>query len=115
MLTVCMHTPCSGTFQVPDVQPRDTFLSLDCATKGLAFVNSCNLGWYWPAAGPQLTLYVPGACLQQGTNWLVVVEFGGMVYGCEGQRPSLPSGSWHASSSACGCSSGRSAQCVATS
>ena len=34
-----------------DAQPADTFLGLDCATKGLAFVNGFNMGWYWPQAG----------------------------------------------------------------
>ena len=69
---------------MPDAQPRDTFLSLDCATKGLALVNGFNLGWYWPAAGPQLTLYVPGPLLRQGSNDLAVLEVGGMAYGCQG-------------------------------
>lgn len=40
--------------------PPDTFLAMPGFTKGLAFVNGFNLGWYWPSQGPQQTLYIPG-------------------------------------------------------
>ena len=33
-------------------------------------------GWYWPAIGPQNTLYVPGPVLQGCNNELVLLEVG---------------------------------------
>ena len=39
-------------------QPKDTFLQLDGWSKGVAFLNSHNLGRYWPIMGPQVTLYI---------------------------------------------------------
>ena len=41
----------------------DTFLQLPGWHKGQAFVNGVNLGRYWPAAGPQYTLFVPANVL----------------------------------------------------
>lgn len=32
---------------------------------------------YWPDAGPQLTLYVPGPVLREGTNEIVLLEIEG--------------------------------------
>ena len=43
--------------------------------QGLAWVNGFNLGWYWPAAGPQMTTYVPGPLLRAGGNDVVLLEF----------------------------------------
>jgi Beta-galactosidase jelly roll domain len=44
--------------------------------KGIAFINGFNLGRYWPRAGPQRTLLVPGSLLNANSpNRLVVVEF----------------------------------------
>ena len=62
-----------GVFTV-DARPADTFLSVDGWTKGQAFVNDFNLGRYWPAVGPQKTLYVPASLLRVGTNTLVLFE-----------------------------------------
>ena len=42
--------------------------------KGVAFVNGFNLGWYWPQAGPQMTLYIPGPMLRDGENELILLE-----------------------------------------
>ena len=44
-----------------------------CA-QGIAWVNGFNLGWYWPAKGPQMTLYLPGPLLQRGVNEIVLLE-----------------------------------------
>ena len=43
--------------------------------QGLAWVNGFNLGWYWPAAGPQMTTFVPGPLLRAGGNDIVLLEF----------------------------------------
>ncbi|XP_050042169.2 beta-galactosidase-like [Dermacentor andersoni] len=49
-----------GTFTLKQGQnPADTFLNPSGWIKGFAFINGFNLGRYWPAAGPQVTLYVP--------------------------------------------------------
>jgi len=55
---------------------EDTFLHLPGWTKGVAFINGFNLGRYWPAVGPQVTLYIPGVFLHTGgkQNILVLVE-----------------------------------------
>ena len=45
--------------------------------KGVAFINGFNLGWYWPKAGPQMTMYVPGPMLQDGDNELILLEVEG--------------------------------------
>ena len=44
--------------------------------QGQAYVNGFNLGRYWPAAGPQDTLYVPANVLLSGQQLskLVLVE-----------------------------------------
>lgn len=55
-------------------QPLDTFLDTSGWGKGVAFINGHNLGRYWPAAGPQMTLYVPAALLQAGMNELIILE-----------------------------------------
>ncbi|CAB4021117.1 beta-galactosidase-like [Paramuricea clavata] len=49
---------------MPDGKPPlDTFLYLKNWSKGQAFVNRFNVGRYWPARGPQQTLYVPANSL----------------------------------------------------
>ncbi|KAF7494158.1 Beta-galactosidase [Sarcoptes scabiei] len=50
-----------GDFYLPNrtEYPLDSFLKLDLWRKGIAFLNGHNLGRYWPAAGPQITLYTP--------------------------------------------------------
>ena len=81
---------CRGSFSISSAAARrqgalpDTFLSLDCATKGLAWVNGQPLGWYWPAQGPQHTLYIPGPCLKAGQNAVALLEFGGIEQDCAG-------------------------------
>ncbi|XP_023235780.1 beta-galactosidase-like isoform X2 [Centruroides sculpturatus] len=51
----------SVNFTLPTAaEPLDSFLNLRNWTKGVAFLNGFNLGRYWPAMGPQVTLYTPG-------------------------------------------------------
>ncbi|KAK0400067.1 hypothetical protein QR680_003338 [Steinernema hermaphroditum] len=60
-----------GTFET-DVQ-QDTFLDPRQWRKGQLFINGYNVGRYWPAAGPQITLYVPGSYLRP-VNSIVILE-----------------------------------------
>ncbi|XP_043240588.1 beta-galactosidase-like [Amphibalanus amphitrite] len=68
----------TGEFDLPagvDADsPTDTFLRLDGWRRGVAFVNGFNLGRYWPAQGPQVTLYVPGTLLKAASNRLTLLE-----------------------------------------
>ncbi|XP_029445508.1 beta-galactosidase [Rhinatrema bivittatum] len=43
---------------IPDL-PQDTFIRFPGWTKGQIWINGFNLGRYWPARGPQVTLFVP--------------------------------------------------------
>ncbi|KAL1438019.1 hypothetical protein MTO96_048474 [Rhipicephalus appendiculatus] len=70
-----------GTFKLGEGQkPLDTFLDPSNYTKGIAFVNGINLGRYWPAAGPQVRLYVPGVFLRPHPeeNKLIMFEVEGL-------------------------------------
>uniref|UniRef100_A0A8C0LWF6 Beta-galactosidase n=1 Tax=Canis lupus familiaris TaxID=9615 RepID=A0A8C0LWF6_CANLF len=49
------------------LSPFDTFMKLEGWEKGVVFINGQNLGRYWNI-GPQETLYLPGAWLDQGIN-----------------------------------------------
>jgi beta-galactosidase len=42
----------------------------------VAFINSFNLGRYWPITGPQVTFYVPGCYLKlyPAVNELIMLE-----------------------------------------
>lgn len=53
-----------------------TYLDMSDWGKGIAWVNSFNLGWYWPSKGPQMTLYVPGPVLKEGDNEVIFLELG---------------------------------------
>ncbi|KAM9079556.1 beta-galactosidase-1-like protein 2 isoform 3-T3 [Megaptera novaeangliae] len=55
------------------VSPCDTFVKLEGWEKGVVFINGQNLGRYWNI-GPQETLYLPGAWLDQGLNQVIVFE-----------------------------------------
>jgi hypothetical protein len=57
-------------------QPGDTFFDPSGWGKGQLYVNGKNMGRYWPQAGPQVTLYVPGVTLVQGDyfNQIYVLE-----------------------------------------
>ncbi|XP_037288989.2 beta-galactosidase [Rhipicephalus microplus] len=70
-----------GTFKLREGQkPLDTFLDPGNYTKGIAFINGINLGRYWPAAGPQIRLYVPGVFLRPHPeeNKLIMFEVEGL-------------------------------------
>jgi beta-galactosidase len=56
----------------------DTFLDMRGWNRGIVFVNGINLGRYW-RAGPQQTLYVPGAWLRRGRNEIEVFDLDGRV------------------------------------
>ncbi|XP_075738146.1 beta-galactosidase-1-like protein isoform X2 [Rhipicephalus microplus] len=66
----------AAEFEVPHAEPYDTFLRPDQKTKGIAFLNGFNLGRYWPARGPQKTLYVPRTLFRK-KNVLVLIELEG--------------------------------------
>ncbi|KAG8521611.1 Beta-galactosidase, partial [Galemys pyrenaicus] len=79
----------SGNFsipsEIPDL-PQDTFLQFPGWTKleltlfsvslqGQVWINGFNLGRYWPAQGPQLTLFVPRhILLTSAPNSVTVLE-----------------------------------------
>ena len=65
-----------GTLHITE-QPCDTFLRLDGFGKGFCTVNGFNIGRYYNTAGPQKTLYVPGALLRKGENEIIVFESDG--------------------------------------
>ncbi|XP_077499044.1 beta-galactosidase-1-like protein [Amblyomma americanum] len=70
-----------ATFTLPEgKKPLDTFLDPSNYTKGIAFINGINLGRYWPAAGPQIRLYVPGVFLRPHPeeNKLIMFELEGI-------------------------------------
>jgi hypothetical protein len=54
--------------------PPSTWADLSGWGKGLLFVNGVNLGYYWPAKGPQTRQYVPGPVLKTGDNEIVLIE-----------------------------------------
>ena len=56
-------------------------------TKGVLFVNGHNAGWYWPARGPQNTLFLPGPWLAYGENEVILVE---VEVGVRAGRTGLP-------------------------
>ncbi|CAN9497825.1 unnamed protein product [Ophioblennius macclurei] len=64
----------TGTLQ-PNGLTWDTFLKLNEWQKGQVWINGVNLGRYWPARGPQKTLYVPGPLLNSNLpNKITVLE-----------------------------------------
>ncbi|XP_022596670.1 beta-galactosidase-like isoform X2 [Seriola dumerili] len=75
--------PSAGpTFYMGTLQPNgltwDTFLKLNDWTKGQVWINGVNLGRYWPARGPQQTLYIPGPLLSTTLpNNITVLELEG--------------------------------------
>ncbi|CAN7944875.1 unnamed protein product, partial [Ixodes hexagonus] len=60
-------------FPSPQDELLDTFLDVSGWKKGVAFLNGFNLGRYWPAMGPQMTLYVPSVLFRE-QNSLVLME-----------------------------------------
>ncbi|XP_074431380.1 beta-galactosidase [Larus michahellis] len=59
---------------IPD-WPQDTYVKFPGWTKGQIWINGFNLGRYWPARGPQLTLFVPRNILVSSVpNNITVLE-----------------------------------------
>ncbi|KAL3880342.1 hypothetical protein ACJMK2_032589 [Sinanodonta woodiana] len=66
----------AGQLVVPmeAAHPMDTYFDMSLWTKGQIWMNNFNLGRYWPAAGPQIRLYVPKPVLKQGENTVIMLE-----------------------------------------
>ncbi|KAK2163294.1 hypothetical protein LSH36_82g04009 [Paralvinella palmiformis] len=66
--------------------PADTYLNMCGWNKGQALINGFNVGRYWPTAGPQVTLYVPGILIKPypEVNVVVLFELMGAPSGCHG-------------------------------
>ena len=69
-------TPTAAPSSLRDAggHPPSTWADLSGWGKGLLFVNGVNLGYYWPAKGPQTRQYVPGPILKTGGNEIVLIE-----------------------------------------
>ncbi|MED6234651.1 Beta-galactosidase [Ataeniobius toweri] len=67
-----------GSFVIPDGipdLPQDTYVKLPGWKKGQIWINGFNLGRYWPARGPQVTLFVPASILSTAApNNVTVLE-----------------------------------------
>lgn len=60
--------------EIPDL-PQDTFITFPGWTKGQVWINGFNLGRYWPARGPQMTLFVPQHILvTSAPNTIIALE-----------------------------------------
>ncbi|XP_024145949.1 beta-galactosidase [Oryzias melastigma] len=70
-----------GSFIIPDGipdLPQDTYIKLPNWRKGQIWINGVNLGRYWPARGPQMTLFVPVNLLTTAApNNVTVLELEG--------------------------------------
>lgn len=86
---------CDSTFGGLCGQLPPPLLCLKGWEKGVVFINGQNLGRYWNI-GPQETLYLPGAWLDQGLNQVGALFLGPLLI------PALPvsrcfsGGSWRA-------------------
>ena len=60
-----------GTFNLTKI--GDVFLDVSALGMGMVWVNGHNLGRFWKI-GPQQTLYLPGAWLQQGKNEIIILD-----------------------------------------
>lgn len=71
----------AGSFIIPDGipdLPQDTYVNLPNWKKGQIWINGFNLGRYWPARGPQVTLFVPANILSTAApNNVTVLELEG--------------------------------------
>ncbi|XP_061465361.1 beta-galactosidase-1-like protein isoform X2 [Rhineura floridana] len=64
----------TGVFTTPGIS-QDSYLKLPGWTKGQLWINGFNLGRFWPARGPQQTLFVPGSLLSgSALNTVVILE-----------------------------------------
>ncbi|XP_054896968.1 beta-galactosidase [Poeciliopsis prolifica] len=68
----------NGSFIIPDGipdLPQDTYVKLPGWKKGQIWINGFNLGRYWPARGPQVTLFVPASILSTAApNNVTILE-----------------------------------------
>ena len=53
----------------------DTFLNTTSFSRGVALVDTFNLGRYWSSEGPQQTLFVPRAIRNATSFILTLIEF----------------------------------------
>uniref|UniRef100_A0A6Q2XP89 Beta-galactosidase n=1 Tax=Esox lucius TaxID=8010 RepID=A0A6Q2XP89_ESOLU len=67
-----------GAFVIPDGipdLPQDSYIRFPNWRKGQVWINGFNLGRYWPARGPQVTLFVPAIILSTAApNNVTVLE-----------------------------------------
>ncbi|XP_076986010.1 beta-galactosidase isoform X2 [Tamandua tetradactyla] len=82
-----------GNFSIPSgipQLPQDTFIQFPGWTKGQVWINGFNLGRYWPARGPQMTLFVPQHILMTSApNTITVLELEHAPCGSDGLDPCL--------------------------
>ncbi|WP_281179662.1 glycoside hydrolase family 35 protein [Streptomyces violens] len=71
-----------GTVVVPAGGRGDAILQLPGWIRGFVWMGGFPLGRYW-SAGPQHALYVPGPCLREGPNEVLVLELEGAGQGAE--------------------------------
>lgn len=64
----------SGTLHLTQSELLDTFLDTTGWGKGYLVVNGHLICQYWPAVGPQYTLYLPGVYLRKGENKITMLE-----------------------------------------
>ncbi|MGI5468181.1 hypothetical protein [Streptomyces sp. CA-132043] len=69
-----------GSVVVPAGGVGDALLELPGWTRGFVWVGGFPLGRYW-SAGPQRSLYVPGPCLREGANEVLILELEGAAPG----------------------------------
>ncbi|XP_013863170.1 beta-galactosidase isoform X2 [Austrofundulus limnaeus] len=76
-----------GSFIIPDGipdLPQDTYVKLPNWRKGQIWINGFNLGRYWPARGPQVTLFVPANILRTSApNNVTILELEGAPCGSQ--------------------------------
>ncbi|KAI6657921.1 Beta-galactosidase [Oopsacas minuta] len=56
---------------------KDTYVHITSPpfSKGVVFINNFNLGRFWPAKGPQKSLYIPGVLFKtHSTNYITLFE-----------------------------------------
>ncbi|XP_060103513.1 beta-galactosidase isoform X1 [Heteronotia binoei] len=77
----------TGSFSIPSGipdLPQDTYVQFPGWTKGQFWINGFNLGRYWPACGPQVTLFVPSNILVSSSpNNITVLELEGSPCGTQ--------------------------------
>ncbi|MFI9025937.1 beta-galactosidase family protein [Streptomyces sp. NPDC053560] len=78
-----------GSVVVPASGVGDALLELPGWTRGFVWVGGFPLGRYW-SAGPQRSLYVPGPCLREGANELLILELEGAAPGTDGPPAEAP-------------------------